>query len=228
MLHELRGDHLYVESSTAGVFVSDDGEWYLRTRLNRSVGATCATHGSFRVPSGGTRTVFEERGAYATFFSPVSVAIASAHKFGFLTAVQGRFWGLGEAAWVSASSLGYQALWADVDNIYAVGALGRAYHAGLGDQNVLVKLYGYRDGYVRGTLASSGTFTYEVSTVSGYQSFWLPPRDLAICAIERFQGRYETEDDYLRYYENDSQWFGKIDSNHAANGAFRCMAYDQR
>jgi hypothetical protein len=100
---------------------------------------------------------------------------------------------------------------------------------GVPGENKRVKLIGYRDGeYVRGTSASSGTFEYAVSTVSGYQSFWMSPRDRGICAITHVQGKFDQFTHYVDYSAKDTQWYGTIQSSHAANAKFRCMAFDQR
>jgi hypothetical protein len=109
---------------------------------------------------------------------------------------------------------------------------GNAYAVGFaGGTSKLVNLWGYANGaFKRGTINSAGTFTFDVSTLSGYSSYWMADTDRAVCYLSRISGNLDGGGEGLRIVKNGSQWFLKswAASGRSAMGSARCLAYDQR
>lgn len=95
----------------------------------------------------------------------------------------------------------------------------------------LVRLIGFIDGaFQRGTIADAGTFSYNVSTSSGFSSYWLSPRSKGVCYLSKISGNLDGTGEGIRIIQKESQWFIKTwaKAGRSAIGQARCLAYDQR
>jgi hypothetical protein len=97
----------------------------------------------------------------------------------------------------------------------------------------LVNLVGYSGANGTGSLrlgnaASSGTFEFNVSTTSGFQSYWMSATNQGICYFTNISGEFDGGGEYARISENGSQWFlASAAGGGEVKASARCMAYYQ-
>jgi hypothetical protein len=192
---------------------------------------TCTRYTNFLHDAGGVRWLGTGWGA--TEWGGGSPKMWWGDAASFLMGIQGEYAGGGEVAKVIQSTGATTPSVLDIvgeafDNN---GAHGNSYFVGIPGSGKLVRLYGYRDGsWVRGSVKSSATFEFNVSTTSGFSSYWLPPRDRAFCYLTRVGGEFDGGGERLQITVEGDNWFLRAQAaagKHVA-GAVRCMAYDQR
>lgn len=106
---------------------------------------------------------------------------------------------------------------------------GRSVFIGIpGKQRVRLMGYASDGDLVRGTIASTGTFTMSVSTYSGYNSYWLSPTTSAVCAFSKLGGDFNGGGEIAHIYSYEGWWaVDAIAGSGDVWAAVRCMAYDQ-
>jgi hypothetical protein len=192
----------------------------------------CVAHSHFVTDPGGEHWLSESVRVHAEDGATDEADLWWGSAASFVTNVMGRFRGGGEVLQIQQSTAG------DEPSVFVARAQSRgvwgdalSYLAGVPRSGRLVRLYGFRNGsWVRGTVNSAGTFEYNVSTTSGFSSYWLPPRDKAFCYLTKLGGQFDGGGEALEISENGSQWVVGVRSGggQSVRGAVRCMAYDQR
>lgn len=99
-----------------------------------------------------------------------------------------------------------------------------------------VQLRGYDPNGVEadGTVNSFGTYEFRVSTLSGFNNYWMAQPRLAFCGFTRISGNFENRNDLIiteTTYPTTQRAYWHIRAaapNGSAQGAARCMLYDQR
>jgi len=163
-------------------------------------------------------------GDFATFVAGMAGEFAGGGEY--VTAEQSG--SLTENSRIKAQTLtGHYLPWPDSSHIWGMG-----YSVGfVGGTPKLVNLWGFVNGaFKRGTINSAGTYTFDVSTVSGYSSYWMADTDRAVCYLSRISGNLDGGGEGIRIVKNGSQWFLKswAAGGKAVMGSSRCLAYDQR
>jgi hypothetical protein len=230
-LEELRGSTTADGSYWRGVYPNiAAGRWEIAATTNLRVTADCVRHSSFMLPSGSVQSVSNPVYAGLDWGGITSTTLWQGDSFSFLGRLHNNMDGLGEVVETTqaTTATAFNTLIVDSGRISRMGASAMSYFAGSKAANRTVRLYGYRDGaYRRGSITSSGTYTFTISNFSGYSAFWMPSIDVAFCAMTRIQGRLGGGDDRVRNYRQTEQWYSMVSSQHQVSASFRCMAYDQ-
>jgi hypothetical protein len=231
-LEELRGSTTV--DGWAGRGLTPDigaGRWKIAATTSLWVGVDCVRHSSFILPSGSVQSVSPPLQVSVAWGAIASNTLWQGNSFSFLGRLNANMDGLGESVEVTQATTAsaFNTLIVDTGRISAMAASAMSYFAGDQEANRTVRLYGYRDGaYRRGSITSSGTYTFTISNFSGYSAFWMPSIDIAFCALTRIQGRLGGGDDRVKNYHRTGQWYSEVSSQHDVTASFRCMAYDQR
>jgi len=231
-LEELRGSTTADGSVSRGLYPDiEAGRWKIAATTNMWVGVDCVRHYSFILPSGSVQSVSPPTGYVSAAWGGItSTTLWQGDSFSFLGRLYTSMDGLGEAVETTqaTTAIAFNTLIVDTGRISNMAASAMSYFAGDQGANRTVRLYGYRDGaYRRGSITSSGTYTFTISNFSGYSSYWMPSTDVAFCALTRIQGRLGGGSDRVKNYRRTEQWYSEVSSQYDVTASFRCMAYDQ-
>lgn len=96
----------------------------------------------------------------------------------------------------------------------------------------LIRLRGYDSaGNAAGNAASSGTFEFPVSTVSGYSGYWMTTVNDGFCGFTKLSGNFDGGGEILRISKSSDGWWylsASSTGGKAISANARCVAYDQR
>jgi len=248
--------HLCVWSGVGGDFNSDDefagGEsivdwkdwdwWRVYYRAGVSTTrAICTNWNNFVVPSGGVKWISD--GGWAEVYANADASAQATAWLGdavtFLRGVKGEMQSNTEYVQIDqATSIGTNSILrvhsdeGDFFDFTFLDGYSQSVFVGVPQRN-LARLIGFNSTtgtFVRGTVASTGTFEFPVSTVSGFSAYWLAGVNQGICSFTRMAGNFDGGGERVRIFQNGGQWFVQA-SAAAGKGIYakvRCMAYDQR
>jgi len=252
-----QGTHLCLWSGIGGDFNSDDeyfgaGEsivdwkdWeYWRVYYRAGVSTTraiCSNWDNFVVPSGGVKWISE--GGWAEAAGNANATAEAGGWQGdavtFLRGVKGEMQSnteyvqINQATTIAGSSvLRVHEEEGDFLDWTFLQGFSHSVFVGVPQRN-LARLIGFNSStgtFVRGTVNSTGTFEFPVSTVSGFSSYWLAGVNQGVCSFTRMAGNFDGGGERVRIFQNGGQWFVQA-SAAAGKGIYakvRCMAYDQR
>ena len=199
--------------------------------------AVCTNWNNFRTASGGFHMVStgEQATANGTFASEARKIEWQGDAMLFLRGIAGLYNG---KEFFSKTIQGLtkaevNQLYVHEDDLGTFNTRGYSHAVFVGVPQVqLVKMIGYNTSanLVRGTVNSSGTFEFPISTSSGFSSYWMSSLDDGFCGLTRLGGQFDGIEERVRLYPNGNQWFYKVWAHEGKNvhARARCMAYDQR
>jgi hypothetical protein len=218
--------------------------WVLYARSNDDskevyASALCVDHDNFARPKG---SVVWTSDSFGTGGEPsgndnYNKKLWWGDSFSYLTSIEGEFEGTGEYARVDQSSkpsssstlnVATEAGWLfDATNIYA---RAHSFFVGVPNSPRLVKLMGHNDGVRRGDVTSSGTFRFDVGTVSGHSTYWMTPTDASICGLTKVSGDFDGGGESVKITASSNYWVlsAKAGSGRSAYASARCMAFNQK